>query len=210
MIGELISGGSQILGGVVGGIMKNNAAKREYARGRRMYRKGSKQANTLLDNRPEYKIPEEVQASLNLAQNELGSSALQSGLQTQADRQLANNVSVINRSATSGADALAALNKAVGQSQEGYNNAAIAGAQERQSDLSNLYNAQSQMGDYHGIQYDQNVNLPFLQRMELAQGKIGAGLSRMGSTGQARLDSAGLFGNAIGATGDLVGSLFKK
>ncbi len=205
-----IMGGSQLLGGAISGIGKNNAAKRMARRGSRMVKSGTKAANAALAAKEAnpFLIPAEAKANAALAANELGSSALQEQMMQSVDRNLASATGAINRTSTSSSDAQAMLMKLYGQGQEGYNNALMAGAEERQRDVGNYMNANSQLADYRGIQYDQNVNMPFLQRMELAQGKVAGGMNMMGATAQAQVDSAGFLGQTVSNLGGLFGGLY--
>jgi hypothetical protein len=187
------------VGGAIKGISGNRAAKKAKKSADKMLKKGDKQAAEALafkEANP-FEIPDAVKNSLALAENELGNSTLQTNLERQADAALAGSVSRVERSATSGADALAAISKVYGQSQENYTAAAVAGAQERQGDLNNLYQAQAQLSDYQSIQYDQNINMPYLQRMELAQGRIAGGLNAQGQAMAAKTQAAGNLGEGI-------------
>jgi hypothetical protein len=204
-----IMGGASVLGGLTSGIGKNNAAKRMAREARRMRKAGMKESRAAIKFKADnpFLIPAEAKANVALAANELGSSALQEQMMQSADRNLASATGAINRTSTSSSDAQAMLMKMYGLSQEGYNNALMAGAEERQRDLGNYMNANMQLADYRGIQYDQNVNMPFLQRMELAQGLTGGGMNMMGATAQSQIDSAGFLGDTIGNLGGLAGSM---
>jgi hypothetical protein len=199
-----------LAGGIAGGISTNRAAKKQIAAGKGMASAGAAEAKKALNfkRRNPFKIPAEAKTNVDFATNELGSSALQEQMMQQADRSLASASGAINRTSTSSSDAQAMLMKLYGQSQEGYNNALMVGAEERQRDIGNYMNANNQMADYRGIQYDQNVNMPFLQRMELAQGKVGGGMNMMGAASQARVESAGMIGHAISGAGQVVGGLY--
>jgi hypothetical protein len=205
-----IAAGAQLVGGAVKGIRKRKAAKKMQQSAQDAFNKGQADAQSALDflDQNKYEIPKEIGQNVALAQNELGSSALQSNMEAQADRGLAGQLSSVNRASTSGSDALAAAtavnNAAMGQ----YNNAAVAGAQERQQDLANLMGARSEMGDYRTTQQNYNVVMPFLQRMELAQGAITNAGNRLAQADSAMFDSAGMAGDMIQGAGSFLGSAF--
>jgi hypothetical protein len=205
-----IAGGAKLIGGLFSGIGKRRAAKRRSREGSKLIRRGEAAAEKALAFREEnpFEIPDEARASLALAQNELGTNRIQQALEEKNNAALASSAGLVKRTATSGSDALAAISKLQGQTNELNTQAAVAGAQERNQDIGNVLNANQLLADYHGIQYDQNVNMPFLQRLELAQGKIAAGYSLKGAATQAEIDSSGLTGNLISGAGSFLGGLY--
>jgi hypothetical protein len=162
MVGALIGAGLQLATGIIKGI-----------KGRKARKAGEK---AMQETRPRMKIPGAIDANYAQAQNELGGKpAVQQAMEDSAQQQLAGNLSAVRRYATSSADALAAASGASNVANQGMAEAAAAGGQQRGQALQNVMNAGNQLGDYQSMQWDMNVNQPYLQRMEFAQGKMAAG-----------------------------------
>jgi hypothetical protein len=200
----LIVAGAALAVGAGAKAYGNHRAKKAAQKAQRqaesLQRKGEAQMDEAWKKRTNYEIPKEIQDQYNLAgERAFAKSDIQTGMENSADRGLSNNLSAIRRYATSSNDALAAVSGAYGANQEGYNQAATAGAEQKQQNMAQYYQQGSQMGDYKNLMYDMNVNVPFLQRMEFAQGMIGAGFQ---GSQNARMAQAGLASDTGHAIGD--------
>ena len=188
-------------GAVAAGIAKKKAIKRAKEAADKKASAAQKEIDDAVkfkeDNK--YEVPDIIKDRVALAKQEVGNSTVQTNLERMANDKLARNVGNIQRTATSSTDALGALAHAENQASQDFTQAAVAGGQERQQDLQNLYGAQSELGSYENIQYDQNINMPYLQRMELAQGKLGLATQMQMQAGGAKLENAGFVGRGIAA-----------
>jgi hypothetical protein len=187
MIGAAIGAGLQLATGIIQGI-----------KGRKMRKQGEKM---MRETRPKMKIPGAIDANYAQAQNELGGKpAIQQAIEDSTQQQLAGNLSAVRRYATSSADALAAASGANNVAGQGMAEAAAAGGQQRSQNLQTAMRAGSELGDYQSLQWDMNVNQPYLQRMEFAQGRMAAGQAQE----QAGLSSMGGAMGGIGSGIDTV------
>lgn len=130
--------------------------------------------------REDYKVPEEVLKAYQFSQSLLGGkSALQSGMEENASRSLAGNLSNINKGATSATQAILAGSGA----QQAYggqmNQATMAGAQQQNQRQGMAQNMALNMGDFRTTEYDFNHNLPYLQKLQFAQDYLGTGVQGM-------------------------------
>ena len=193
MIGAAIGAATQIATGIIQGI-----------KGRKMRKQGEKLQQQAEARRTKFQIPTGISANYAQAQNELGAKpAVEQAMQDATNQQLAGNLSAVRRYATSGADALAAASGAQNVAQQGMSQAAVAGGQARQQNMENVLQAGNALGDYQSMQWDVNVNQPYLQRMEFAQGKQAAGQAQE----QAALGS---IGGATGGLGSMLDSTLLK
>lgn len=164
------------IGQGVAGTIQSAVGLFQKKRARGIRRKGEKLMEEAWKKRTNYEIPQEVRDNLASAQNEAYSKpAVMQYMEDAAGRQLAGNMSAVRRYATSSADALAAAAGANQGYGDALTNAAVAGAQTRQQNMQNVYNAGNTLADYKSMAWDMNVNQPFLQRMQWAQQMIGSG-----------------------------------
>lgn len=164
------------IGQGIAGSIEAVVGYRNERRASKLRKKGEKLMDEARAGRTDYEIPQEVLDSYGTAQNEaFGKPAIQRYMEENADRNLANNISAVNRYSTSGADALAAAFSANQQSQADYGQAAAAGSKMRGQNFDRMYDAANTLADYKSMAWDQNVNIPFLQKMQWAQDLYGAG-----------------------------------
>lgn len=210
----LIGGGAMFAGGIIKGIGKRKAAKKMAKQAKGEMDAAEAKSEELISGLGKFETPEAAKASLALAKQELNSNTLQSALDAQSDQALAGMVGTTGRVATSGADALAAMQKVYGMSQEQKQANAITGEQARQQNVGRVMDAQSELGQYQDIEWQRNIFLPMQQRLELQQGKLGAAGNRYNAALSARYDNSGSFGDALMGAGSFLGSLpadsFKK
>lgn len=148
----------------------------QYRRAKKLLRKGEDLQRQAEAQRTDFKIPDEIKNNYQTAQSEaFGKQEIQQQMENSADAEQSANLAAINRYATSGADALSAASGANQQTAVGYNQAAIAGAQSRQQNMGNMYEAGNLLADYKSMAWDMNVNIPYLQRMQWAMDLQGAG-----------------------------------
>jgi hypothetical protein len=190
--GALLNGVGAIIGGVAARKARKDATK--------LRQRGEGLMNEAFAKRSDYAIPDEIKNAYDLSENRaFAKSGVQSALEKSADQTLSNNLSAVRRYATSSNDALAAASGAYGANQQSYNDAAVAGAQDKQQNMAALYDQASQMGSYKNLMYDMNVNVPYLQRLEFAQGMIGAGFQ---GEQNSRMASAQIASNAFSSGGN--------
>lgn len=145
-------------------------------RAKKLRKRGEKLQREAEERRTDFSIPDEIRKNQQLAESDaFGKPALQSYLEEAAAREESSNLSAVNRYATSSADALAAAAGVNNQSARARTQAAASGEQVRQQNKGALYNANNQMADYETMAWDMNVNIPYLQRMQMAQQMQGAG-----------------------------------
>jgi len=199
----LIAGGAMIAGGIAKGIAKRRAAKKMRDKASKDMKAAEEASENLIQGleKNKFQTPDAAKASLALAQNELNSNQLQTALDAQADNNLAGMTSTMTRTATSGADAMAAAQKAYGMSQEQKQQNAVLGAQQRQQNVQNVMGAQSEIGQYEDLGWQRNVLLPMSQRLELQQGKLGNAANQYNASQSAMYDTAGMFGDALMGAG---------
>jgi hypothetical protein len=148
----------------------------QYRKARKLLKKGEKLEKEAWAKRTDYKIPTEITGNVGLAESEaFGKPAIQKAMEESADIEMGRNLSTVRRYATSSADALALATGATQQARDGMNEAAVAGAQQRSDNMQHLYEAKNTLADYKTLQWDMNVNVPFLQRMQWAMDLQGAG-----------------------------------
>ena len=145
-------------------------------RAKKLRRKGEALMNEAWSKRTDYQIPDEIKQNYLTATNEAYSTpAIQRLMEQNANQGLSQNLSAVKKYATSANDALAAAVGANRQYASDVNQAAVAGAEQRQANLNRMYESGNVLADYKSMQWDLNVNVPFLQRMQWAQEMIGSG-----------------------------------
>lgn len=204
------------IGQGVAGTIQSGVGLFQRREAKKLRKKGEAMEAEAWANRTDFEIPEEVTRNLQTAQNEAyGKSQLQSYMEEQADSEQANNLSAVRRYATSSADALAAAGNANLMARRGKQEAAVAGAQERQQDMGRVYEAGNTLADYKSLQWDMNVNMPFLQRLQWSQSLQGAGYGGMQAglnqfvEGQNQIgeSAANFFGGGGGGGGGMGGGM---
>lgn len=165
----LAVGLASTVGGLIAGGKKRRAAKR-------MRKQGERLEKEAWAARTDFEIPDEIEQNVSMAENEAyAKPALQTYLEEIAAREEASNLSAVNRYATSAADALAAVSGVSRQTSQARTQAAAQGEQVRQQNMGRVYDARETLAGYRTMQWDMNVNMPFLQRLQFAQQMQGAG-----------------------------------
>lgn len=181
----------------IGTGLRANAQKKAIAVAAKSAKKKAKnataEANAALKFKEDnpYVVPKTVAENVALAKNELNNSNYLSNVERQADATLAGQVGALERASTSGADLLAAVNKVSQQSAETKMTGAVNEAQLRQGRVANVIGTNSEASDYESMAYDQNINMPYLQRMELAQGKLGIAGQMQANAAKLGMENAG-------------------
>ena len=164
------------IGQGVAGTIQSGVGLLQKRKAKKIRRQGEKLMQEAWDKRTDYEIPDSITDNYATAQNEaFAKPAVMQYMQDAADRQLGSNLSAVKRYATSSADALAAASGANDVYGSALNQASLAGAQTRQQNLGQMYEAGNTLADYKTMAWDLNVNMPFLQRMQWAQQMIGTG-----------------------------------
>lgn len=182
--------------GIFSGLFNQHASIKNRKETERIKKRGENEMKRAWSERTDFEIPKEVQENIQTAKNNAyGKPAIQSYMEEAANQGLSNNLTAVKRYATSSADALAAAAGANNQAAQGMNNAAMAGAEQSSRNMDRVYEANNQMADYKTMAWDMNVNVPFLQRLQWAQGLVGAGY-------QGRLDANNQYAQGGGETFD--------
>jgi hypothetical protein len=205
------------IGQGVAGTIQSVVGLMQKRKARSLRIKGERAERDAWKNRTDFEIPKEITDAYGTAQAEaFGKPALQQYMENAANQELSGNLSAVKRYATSGADALAAAAGANQQATAGMNQAAMAGAEARQQNMDRLYNAGNLLADYRSMAWDQNVNVPFLQRLQWAQDLQGAGyqgendsintfVAGQNQIGQSAANFFSIGGGAGGAAGAMGG-----
>jgi hypothetical protein len=184
LAGMLLSGGLGLAKSVIGGVQ---AAK------------GKRELNNLLNNRPQYSIPEAYMKSLGIYQN-LASGEMP-GLK-RSEQLVGESTARAMTGAERGAISSTAYGGAVAGAQDkelqAIQNLAQMNAQWSAQQQQNLAGAQNQMGQLEDQKWEQNVNLPWNIKANMASERVG--------TGQQNL-FAGL-GDMAGAVQSFVGTKY--
>lgn len=205
MIGALVNTAVGLIGGAIGMIGGNKAAKEQKKLAQEQGEQANKMRQEALDNRIDYKTPNEINDMLNAAKAEAaqGSDLVQSAQET-ADKSLANQTSGITRSATSGAQALAAINSASDNATD-----KVLEAQEKQlaideSRKENVTQAQSIAAGFADKEYDVNVQQEFDRVYGESQDLAGASIQNKQGAINAKAEAMGALGKALGGAGATV------
>jgi hypothetical protein len=201
--------------GLIGGIAGIFTGAGQRKEGKKMFKKGDKMMKAAWKKREAnpYQIPDAIGQNVAQAANELGSKPMvQQAMEDAAAKRMSAGLTAVNRYATSSADAIAASAGMLDSYNEGMNQSAIAGANVRQQNLSDLYSAKNTLADYESMKWDMNVNQPFLQRLEIASGLMNGGMSMRNAGTQTMTAGIGAVGDVaesfIGSGG--LSGLFKK
>ena len=183
------------------GIAKRRAIRKMGNQADQLYNQGNQMVTDAFANRTDYTVPEELFKSQNLAMNMFNDAGgIQGALQAQANQSAGNVASQIKRSAdTSSAAATGAL-AAEQMRAAGYNQAALAGAQQKQNSLSAIMSANQQIAEARNQAYQYNVFTPFALNFQR-----GVNLANQGLAG--RLEAIKMRAGAAGDTWGGIGSL---
>lgn len=187
------------------GIAKRRAIRKMGNQADQLYNQGNQMVTDAFANRTDYTVPEELFKSQNLAMNMFNDAGgIQGALQSQANQSAANVASQIKRSAdTSSAAATGAL-AAEQMRAAGYNQAALAGAQQKQNSLSAIMSANQQIAEARNQAYQYNVLTPFALNFQR-----GVNLANQGIAGRLEMvkQRAAAAGDMWGGIGALAGSI---
>jgi hypothetical protein len=152
-----------------------------------------KQAKKDAANRPEFEIPSEVPAGLNLAQ--------QQALQGLPEAQKQQYLSSLQRSQAyslgqqqsrrGGLTGIAAINENMNQ---GYSNLLSQDAAARMANQKNLYGQLQNVADYKGQQFQLNQLNPYYENIARNQANRGALFQNLNNTAQLGMYAAGAYG----------------
>lgn len=163
--------------GIFSGISNAISGRKTRKEGEKLYSQGLDERQSTLDSRQNYDLPQEVLDAYGLAKANANVSQAQQGMERVAERTQASNLGAVRRYATSGADALAAAAGVNNQTAQELDQAQVVGAQEKLRNRAMLYDQASQIGQFRNLQYELNVQQPYLQRLQFANDKVGAGLN---------------------------------
>ena len=153
MVGEIIRGG-MALGQIVGGLI------------------------TRPKNRPKYRIPGEINESTNRARtlaNASSDTMLQND-EANIDQAGANAVQNVQRTATSGSDAVLSAGNIAGQIASSKLDANRGFAQRKMMNEGQLNSALNTQAQYQDKAFDYNVNQPYQEKMDTSNALLNAGL----------------------------------
>jgi len=126
---------------------------------------------TNLDNNGVY------QTNYNRAQTELNDNQLQDAETAQANANAGYSITAQKRAATSGIQAILAAGNVQQQMDASKRQAAVDAANQRMAKLQNLTQAGQNLTNQNNVQWDANVNQPFLIKEQNAQDRIGLGIN---------------------------------
>ena len=173
----LLIGGALALGGaVVKGISARNASKKKRKISDALTSQGNQLESEAWSGKTDYKSPEEIAQLDALATSNLNDNSIEGAMKANADIGASNTLTRAKRAATSASDAASMAAAAEAQRVAGYNNAAVAGAQERNTDMNFLAQTTQMIGQEADKTYNANVLLPFRLRYAKSQQLQQAGL----------------------------------
>lgn len=156
-------------------------------RGWRQKKKGEKAEAAL--QRPDYEIPEEVYASLNLAERQ----ALE-GLPAEQQKEYVENLQSMQATALSQLSDRKAGLTGIGQTAqtvtEGYRDLLSMEAQARKEGQQMYMQGLENLAGYKDLQYQQNLLQPYQQDLAYARAMQGAGLQNINVAGQSAMQAA--------------------
>lgn len=124
------------------------------------------QSTNLLNSRKDYEIPEELKRAYNLSLNNAeGQSDIQTRLDNVANRRLGQQLSNNSRYATSGSEAQLGASGALQNYGENLDQSAVAGSQQHQQNLQNLYGVTNTIANQKQTAYGYNQQYPLEQRL---------------------------------------------
>ena len=172
MIGQFIGAGLGLGAGILSNIEQNRLARKQLAESDKLMA----EYNAMREANP-YKTPQEINNNLSDAKNSLNSPSLLYRLSLQqSDKSLANSVDNVKNFAGSGASALAYLSQV--QANDNFNRGqSIEKAyadQNRKKEM--LASARELSAGYSDKEFQQNILLPELQKLNWAQQDRAAGI----------------------------------
>jgi hypothetical protein len=202
MIGAIISAATGIIGGVVGMVGANKAAKKQESLAQQQMAEANALRKEALDTRVDYKTPSEINDMLATAKREsaAGSELIQ-GVQEQADRNLANRTGAIQRTATSGAQALAAINAGADANLNAMSQAEREQIAIDQQKKSNLTQAQMVAAGFRDKEYDINVTQEFERLYGESEALKGASIQNEAGAIQSKAAGMAALGSGIAGAG---------
>ncbi len=165
---KAIAAGVSAITAIAGSAVAIRNANKKGKIAKRTLQEGNELEQKAWSDRKDYAVSPEVRAQYDRSLNSLSAkSRIQSSMETQADTGVANIISATNKNATSQSAGLAGALAAEQQRQAGYQNAAVAGAQDNQNKMSQLAHATGMLNDSE----DQAYNLNVQQKFDLNYGK---------------------------------------
>ena len=204
-IGALISAGVGLVGGGIAMLGANKAAKEQSNLAKEQMEEANKLRQEALDNRVDYRTPSEITDMLNTAKREAAQgSDLARSVAERADASLANRTQQIQRSATSGAQALAAIGAASDTATQD-----IASAEEKQlaideSRKANVTQAQAVAAGFKDKEFDINVTAEFERVYGESEALKGASIQNRAAAIDSKAEGAAAIGKALGGAGKIV------
>lgn len=163
------------LGAGIAGAISGRKNRKE---GSKLYGEGLVERDAALASRQDLGESAALNTAYGLAQSLLtGETETQVELKKNAARKQSSNLGAVKRYATDGASALAAALGVNDSYNQDLGEAAVVGAQERFKNKQDFYDQSAAKTQYGLLQYDLNVQQPYLQRLQFANDKIGAGLN---------------------------------
>lgn len=203
----LLVGGAIALGGAIAkGISARKARKDRKKISDQLTSQGNQMEGDAWAGRTDYKSPEEI-AQLNaLATSNLNDNSIEGAMKANADIGASNTLTRAKRAATSASDAASMAAAAEAQRVAGYNNAAVAGAQERNADMNFLAQTTQMIGQEADKAYNANVLLPFRLRYAKSQQLQQAGIQgEVDNINQNAAQWASIGNGLMGAGGAIMG-----
>ena len=164
--------------GLFTGIANTIAGHKTMKEGKAMYGEGINERNAALASRKDLLEPDSLVKNVTLAEENLNAkSRIQILMEENADRSLARGLSSVSRYA---GDSSSALQYALGvqdQSSQDRTSAALEGARDYARKEQNYYDRQDFRTQFAKTQYDLNVMMPYLQKLQFANDKVGSGQS---------------------------------
>ncbi len=199
MIGAIISTIGNIAGGLLAQRGANKAADHQSQLAISQMEESTRLRQEALDNRTDYKTPAEISAMVADAQRESAAgSEITRAASDQANQNLANRTGQIQRSATSGAQALAAVNAGADQALDTVTAAEVDQAQLDQQKKAALAQAQTIAAGYKDKEYEKNVQQEFDRVYGESQALRGASLQNEAGAINTRAQGKAALGQAIG------------
>lgn len=173
----LLVGGAIALGGAIAkGVSAGVAARKRKKIATGLKDQGNSMEADAWSAKSDYKSPEEITQLNNLATANLNDNSVEGAMKANADLGASNTLTRAKRASTSASDAASMAAAAEGQRVAGYNQAAIAGAQERNADMNFLAQTTQMIGQEADKAYNANVLLPFRLRYAKSQQLQQAGI----------------------------------
>ena len=190
MVGDIINGVLD-LGQMAIGLAAGGRAKKQ---GMGLYSQGQKELDATMSTWKDYESSGELKSQYNKLNTQTGGRSTLTGLmQENADRSMANYLDVIRKGSVSGAQLSGGAANAANAYGANMNKAAIAGYEDNMQKQRMMTGLAGQLESANMNKFNMNL-MPYLQKIENAQGKMGYGLNmyNQGVAGQTGVMSAGL------------------